>query len=111
MSSIFETPHDISRRMERIIYKFLWNGPGKVTRNSVINTLEDGGLNLTDIGTQIKALRLSWIPRILDDRKGTWKSYFNFLLKDYGGAFLLRCSYDANDLSLNRTGFYYIWLG
>ena len=36
--------------------------------------------NLTDIETQIKALRLSWIPRISDERRGTWKSYFNFLL-------------------------------
>ena len=78
VSSIIETPYDILRRMERMIYKFLWKGPDKVTRNSVINKLEQGGLNLTDIETQIKALRLSWIPRILDERKGAWKSYFNF---------------------------------
>ena len=89
-----------------MIYKFLWKGPDKVTRNSVINRLEHGGLNLADIETQIKALRLSWIPRILDERKGTWKSYFNFLLKNYGGAFLLSCNYDVNDLSLNPTVFY-----
>ena len=108
VSSIIETPHDISRRLERLIYKFLWKGPDKVTRNSVINTLDRGGLNLTDIETQIKALRLSWIPRILNERKGTLKSYFNFLLKDYGSAsaFLLSCNYDVNDLSLNLTGFY-----
>jgi len=92
--------------MEKMIYKFLCKGPDKVTRNSVINTLEHGGLNLTDIETQIKALRLSWILRILDERKGTWKSYFNFLLRNHGGAFLLSYNYDVNDLSLNRTGFY-----
>lgn len=61
VSSIIETPYDISRWMEKMIYKFLCKGPDKVTRNSVINTLEYGGLNLTDIETQIKALRLSWI--------------------------------------------------
>jgi len=106
VSSIIETPHDILRRMERMIYKFLWKGPDKVTRNSVINTLEHGGLNLTDIETQIKALRLTWIPRILDERKGIWKSYFNFLLKNYGGAFLLGCNYHVNYPSLNPAGFY-----
>ena len=89
-----------------MIYKFLWKGPDKVTRNSVINTLEQGGLNLTDIETQIKALRLSWIPRILDERKGAWKSYFNFQLKNHGGAFLLGCNYDVIDLNLNLAGFY-----
>jgi hypothetical protein len=63
-------------------------------------------LNLTDIEMQIKALRLSWIPRILDERKETWKSYFNFHLRNYGGAFLLSCNYDVNDLNLNLSGFY-----
>ena len=106
VSSIIETPYDILRRMERMIYKFLWKGPDKVTRNSVINKLEQGGLNLTDIETQIKALRLSWIPRILDERKGAWKSYFNFQLKNHGGVFLLSCNYDVKDLNLNLTGFY-----
>ena len=103
LSSIIETPYDILRRMERMIYKFLWKGPDKFTRNSVINKLEQGGLNLTDIETQIKALRLSWIPRILDERKG---AYFNFQLKNHGGVFLLSCNYDVNDLNLNLTGFY-----
>ena len=101
VSSIIETPYDILRRMERMIYKFLWKGPDKVTRNSVVNMLEQGGLNLTDIETQIKALRLSWIPRILDERKGAWKSYFNFQLRNQGGVFLLSCNYDVNDLNLN----------
>jgi len=55
-----------------MIYKFLWNGPDKVTRLSVINSLTNGGLNLTDIETHIKALRLSWIPRVLDERVGPW---------------------------------------
>ena len=41
-----------------MIYKFLWRGPDKVTRSSVINMLEHGGLNLTDIEKQIKALKL-----------------------------------------------------
>ena len=49
--------------MERMIFKFLWKGPDKVTRNSVINSVKNGGLNrLIDIETQIKALSLSWIP-------------------------------------------------
>ena len=30
-------------------------------------TLENGGLNLTDFELHIKALRMSWIPRLLDE--------------------------------------------
>ena len=70
VSSIIETPPEIIKQMEKMIYKFLWKGPDKVTRLSVINTLENGGLNLTDLELHIKALRLSWIPRRLDEKEG-----------------------------------------
>ena len=107
VSSIIQTPMEIIKRMERMIFKFLWKGPDKVTRNSVINSIKNGGLNLIDIETQIKALRLSWIPRILDStRKGPWKSYFNHYLKPYGGTFLLKCNYKFKDLTTLLNGFY-----
>ena len=45
------------------------------------------------IETQIKTLRLPWIPRILYSSKiGPWKSYFNHYLKPYGRTFLLKCN-------------------
>ena len=107
VSSIIQTPMEIIKRMERMIFKFLWKGPDKVTRNSVINSIKNGGLNLIDIETQIKALRLSWIPRILDStRKGPWKSYYNHYLKPYGGTFLLKCNYELKDLITLLNGFY-----
>ena len=60
-----------------------------------------------DIETQIKLLRLSWIPRILDSiRKRPWKSYFNHYLKPYGGTFLLKCNYEFKDLTPSLNGFY-----
>ena len=43
VSSITESPHDASRKMEQRIYKFLWKGPAKVISNSVIITLQHGG--------------------------------------------------------------------
>ena len=106
VSTILETPQEIIKQMERMVYKFLWKGPDKVTRLSVINTLKNGGLNLTDLETQIKAIRLSWISRIIDERVGPWKSYFTFHLKKYGGTLLLKCNYDVRDLNLSLNGFY-----
>ena len=79
VSSIIETPPEIIKQMEKMIYKFLWKGPDKVTRLSVINTLENGGLNLTDL--HIKALRLSWILRLLEEKEGPWFSYLKYNLK------------------------------
>ena len=54
-----ETPEEIIKQMERMIDNFLCKGPDKVTRPSVINSLQNGDLNLTNLKTQIKALRLS----------------------------------------------------
>lgn len=65
-----------------------------MTRLFFINSLKNSGLNLTDLETQIKALRLSWIPRVLDERVGPWKSL------------LLKCNYDARDLYLHLNGSY-----
>ena len=56
----------IIKLMERMLEKFLCKGPDKVIRLSVINSLRNSGLNLMGLETQIKALRLSWIPRVLD---------------------------------------------
>ena len=57
VSSIIETPPEIIKQMEEIIFKFLWKGPDKVTSLSVINTLENGGLNVRDFEIHIKVLR------------------------------------------------------
>ena len=98
---------EILKRMERMIIKFLWRGPDKVTRNSDINSVENGGMNLMEIETQVKALRLAWITRILDsNKKGPWKSYFNYYLKPSGGTFLLKCNYEHKDLTPSLSRFY-----
>ena len=73
VSTILDTPQpEIIKQMERMLYKVLWKGSDKVTRLSVINPLKNGGLNLTDLETQINARRLSWIPRVFDERAGPW---------------------------------------
>ena len=38
VSSIIETPPEVIKQMEKMVFKFLWKGPDKVTRLSVINT-------------------------------------------------------------------------
>ena len=57
VSTILETPEEIIKQMKRMIDKFLCKGQDKVTRLSVINSLQNGGLNLTNLETQIKGLK------------------------------------------------------
>ncbi|KAK2564491.1 hypothetical protein P5673_011933 [Acropora cervicornis] len=66
---MLETPQEIIKQMERMVSKFLWKGPDKVKRLSVINSLKNGDLNITDLETQIKAIGLPSTPRVSDERK------------------------------------------
>ena len=57
--SIFSPPSEFISLIQTIIFKFLWKGPDKVTRRATINTSDYGGLNLTDLESSIKSLRLA----------------------------------------------------
>ena len=58
----------------------------KTTKQSFV------ALSITVI--QIKALRLAWIPRLLNNGHPNWKTVPNNLLKKWGGLdFLLLCNY------------------
>ena len=79
------TPKNIIKELNRLIYKFLWNGKDKVTTVSVIYNYEGGGLNMVDIESMIKSLRLSWLKRIFGENSGACKNYLNYPLKETGG--------------------------
>ena len=84
VSSIIETPPEMIKQMEKMIYKFLWKGP-----DNTLNTLKNGGLNFTDLELHVKALRLSWISRLLDEKEWPWISYLKYNLKNTEDVFCL----------------------
>ena len=45
-------------KLTHLLFKFLWNGTDKVTRVSVINDCEKGGLKMIDLESMVKSLRL-----------------------------------------------------
>ncbi|KAL9963759.1 hypothetical protein ACROYT_G027296 [Oculina patagonica] len=63
-----------------------------------------GGFRMLDYENMIRALRLSWLKRIVDpDYSGFWKSYLDHLLVDKGGLFFIRCNYDVKRLTTSST--------
>ena len=84
-----------------IIFNFLWKGPDKIARQAVINDVEFGGLNITDIETLIKASRLAWIGKLFSNGSLPWKAHLNHLLKDFGGEFLFSCNYDVEECNIS----------
>ena len=65
ISSILPSPLEFIKAFQIVIYNFLWKGPEKIARTTVINYFQFGGLKVTDLKTSIMSLRLSHIGRFL----------------------------------------------
>ena len=105
-SSVICTPCEVIKEFNSLIFRFLWNGNDKVIRLSTYAPYDQGGLKMLDYDNMVKALRLSWLKRIVDpDYVGFWKSYLDHLLVNEGGLFLIQCNYDINRLTI--SAFFY----
>jgi len=72
-----------------------------VTRRSTYAPYDSGGLKMIDYETILRALRLSWLKRIVDiECCGFWKHYLNYLLSNKGGLFFLECNYDVKQTNI-----------
>ena len=66
--TVLPNPQDsILNDIEKIFYKFLWNGKkDKIKRSIIINEYEEGGLKMPNIQSFYKALKMSWLDKLLD---------------------------------------------
>ena len=55
LASLMSTPNNVIVELNRLLYKFLWNGTDKVTRLSTINEFEKGGLRMVDLECMIES--------------------------------------------------------
>ena len=110
-SSVLSTPSEVIKEFNTMVFQFLWNGNGKVTRRATYAPYELGGLKMIDYENMMKALRLSWLKRIVDvDCSSFWKSYLRLLLTNQGGFFLIECNYDVKKLDISSFFYYELLL-
>ena len=106
-SFVLPTPPEIMKEFNTLVFQFLWNGKNKFTRRSTCAPYDSGGIRMVDYENMIKALRLSWLKKIVDDGYNCfWKLYLSDLLSSHGGLFLLNCNYDVDKLN-TLPDFYY----
>ena len=66
---------------------------------------------MVDYKNMVKALRLSWLKRIIDDScSGFWKLYLNDLLSSNGGLFVFNCNYAVDKLNISNFFYYELLL-
>lgn len=61
-------PGELIKKLEKIFFKFLWNsGPDRIKRTIIIKNLNVGGLRMINIRYFIKALKISWLRRVIQN--------------------------------------------
>lgn len=73
-------------KLQKEIFQFIWNNKtDKIKRNIMINTKEKGGLSVPHVNSFSKALKLSWVKKILDaNNHAPWKILLTDNLEKWG---------------------------
>ena len=71
--------------INKLIFNFIWNKRDRIKRNTLIGNTLDGGLHVVDLESKFKALKASWVPKIVS---------CNHRLKDFLAGFCKRNNVD-----------------
>ena len=88
-----DTPDQIIDEVDKMFFNFLWNSnTNKIARNTIIRTIEQGGLKMIDIRSKVKALKIAWIKRAIYKPNSSWKLIIDELLGDLTFDYAARCT-------------------
>ena len=66
IASVTHFNQEYIKMLEKEIYKFIWNNkPDKVKRTTMIASYEKGGLNMIDINSYFKMLKIKWVLKLV----------------------------------------------
>ena len=92
-------PTDMLKKVNKMIFNFLWGKRDKIRRTSIISTQENGGLCMVDLESRFQSAKASWVGRIYNAKE---ESHWSFLSKFYfnqlGEHFLaLKMTFNSSD--------------
>ena len=97
---------DLVKKVNELLYSFIWKVKDKVKRAALINSIEEGGLTMPDIVSMISTQRILCIKKYLDNYPAGWKFFLNFYLKNVGDKFLFHYNFDYRKLPFAVSEFY-----
>lgn len=85
-------PGEFVKNVDKLFYKFLWNaGPDRIKRTTVTKDLRAGGLRMINIQYFIKALRITWLRRVIQSNEN--KTWYDLSGIDFEKVFTLGSGY------------------
>ena len=108
-ASMLSVPQEVITNVQTKLFNFLWrNKKEKIKREVLFQETSKGGLNFPNFATTVKALRLSWIGRLLNSpTTDAWTAIPNAFFERYESLnFLLKGNYNIKNLDKNVPSFY-----
>jgi len=65
--NVLPVDSNLIKRINTIIYNFMWNKKERICRNTLIGKCEEGGINMPDVESMVQAAKAAWITRIYKD--------------------------------------------
>ena len=72
-----QMPEEVEKTLNKELFRFLWNGPEKITRSNAIKSLQEGGVNMPHLRSKVDALHCRWITNLKDSQDRPWKQLFS----------------------------------
>ena len=97
-----ESPH------KNVITDFIWDGKKpKIKYDTLIGNCDNGGINLPNFESQIKANRVKWALNLLDENNvKAWKSFPMQHLASIGGTKAIGTNFDKERIPKVLLHFY-----
>jgi len=69
IASIIPIPDDFIKEIDKMFFDFVWpHGKHHVKKKVIIQKVRDGGLQMPDLFSLVKAIRLTWVKRLLNSK-------------------------------------------
>lgn len=82
--TVQENPNiEFIKKINKIIYNFLWGKRERIKRKSLVRSINEGGLGLIDVECKLKSVKAGWIKRLYN-KKSSLRKYIEDILKING---------------------------
>ena len=66
MASILKLPDQKEiKYINKPIFSSLWSNKDRIKRNTMIGTIEQGGIGIVDIESKLKTIKASWVEKMV----------------------------------------------
>ena len=82
-ATFLSVPDGFIKKINKILYNFIWGVRDKIQRRIIKNSISKGGLQMVDVESQFFAVKAAWITRMLKNNNKNWSFLFEYFLSKF----------------------------